>query len=82
MPPGMLQAQLDEVRQGERLKSAELNRDILVEAAKWEIESIRFAVTQGIALEQAAMNLYENTVKRLFEVARFGAESQIAVFNA
>ena len=82
LPPGMLQAQLDEVRQGERLKVAELNRDVFIEAAKWEIESIRFAVTQGIALEQAAMNLYENTVKRLFEVARFGAESQIAVFNA
>ena len=82
LPPGMLQAQLDEVRQGERLKAAELNRDVFIEAAKWEIENTRFAVQQGIALEQAAMNLYENTAKRLFEVARFGAESQMAVFNA
>ena len=79
LPPGMLQAQLDEVRQGERLKAAELNRDVFIEAAKWEIESIRFAVTQGIALEQAAMNLYENTVKRLFEVARFGAGGRCGV---
>jgi hypothetical protein len=82
MPPGMLQAQLDEARREERLKSAELDRDILVQAATWEIENLRFAVQQGVALEQLCQNLYENTVKRLFEVARFQAESQIGLFNA
>lgn len=82
MPPGMLAKQVDAAREQGRLKAAELNRDILVEAAKWEIENIRFAVTQGMALEQLTMNLYDNTCKRLFEVARFQAEAQISVFNA
>ena len=82
MPPGMLVKQADAIREQGRLKAAETNRDIMVEAAKWEIENLRFAVTQGMALEQLTMNLHENVAKRLFEVARFQAESQISVFNA
>lgn len=82
MPPGMLNKQVGAIREQGRLRAAELNRDILIEAAKWEIEGIRFAVTQGMALEQLTMNLYDNMCKRLFEVARFQAEAQISVFNA
>lgn len=82
MPPGMLAKQSNVIREQGRLRAAELNREILIESAKWEIESIRFAVQQGMALEQLTQNLHENTVKRLFEVARFGAEAQISVFNA
>jgi len=82
MPPGMLAKQVNVVREQGRLKAAELNRDILVQAATWEIENLRFAVQQGLALEQLTTNLHENTAKRLFEVARFHAESQINVFNA
>ena len=82
MPPGMLVKQVEVAREQGRLKAAELNRDILIEAAKWEIENLRFAVQQGIALEQLTTNLHENFAKRLFEVARFQAESQINVFNA
>lgn len=82
MPPGMLVKQADVIREQGRLKAAETNRDILVQAATWEIENLRFAVQQGMALEQLTQNLYSNMVTRLFEVARFAAESQINVFNA
>lgn len=82
MPPGMLTKQVNIAREQGRLKAAELNRDILVQAAQWEIENIRFAVQQGLALEQLTTNLFENMAKRLFEVARFQAEAQINVFNA
>jgi len=82
MPPGMLAKQADVIREQSRVRAAELNRDIMIEAAKWEIESIRFAVQQGMALEQLTSNLHENTVKRIFEAARFQAESEISVFNA
>ena len=50
MPPGMLAKSVSVVREQGRLKAAETNRDILIEAAKWEIENIRFAVQQGLAL--------------------------------
>lgn len=82
MPPGMLAKQLNVVREQGRNQAAELNRDILIEATKWEIENIRFAVERGIATEQLLTNLYENTAKRLYEAARFAAESQITVYNA
>ncbi|RZS35797.1 hypothetical protein EV687_0876 [Corticibacter populi] len=82
MPPGMLVKQINVAKEQGRAQAAELNRDILIEAAKWEIENIRFAVERGIATEQLLQNLHENTTKRLFEVARFGAEAQIQVFNS
>jgi len=82
MPPGMLVKQANVIREQGRLKAAETNRDIMVEAAKWEIENLRFAVQQGMALEQLTTNMFENMVKRLFEVAKFEAEARINVFNA
>ena len=82
MPSGMLAKQVNVIREQGRLNAAELNRDILTQAAQWQIESLRFAVGQGIALEQLTQNLHQNMATRLFEVARFHAESQINVFNA
>ena len=82
MPPGMLAKQVNVLREQGRNQAAELNRDILIEATKWEIENIRFAVERGIATEQLLTNLYENAAKRVFEAARFSAESQITVYNA
>lgn len=82
MPPGMLNKTLDVIRDKNRAQAAALNRDIMIEAAKWEIENLRHAVTQGIALEGLTINLFENMAKRLFEVAKFRAESQITLYNA
>lgn len=82
LPPGSLAKQIAVIREQGRLKAAELNRDILIEATKWEIDNLRFAVQQGMALEQLTQNMHLNMAQRLFEVARFGAESQINVFNA
>lgn len=82
MPPGMLVKQVAGIREQGQLKASELNRDILIEASKLEIENMRFMVEQGIALEQLTSNLFSAVVNRLFEVAKFNAESQISVFNA
>lgn len=82
MPPGMLVKQIAAIREDGQLKAAELNREILIEASKMEIEQIRFLVQQGMSLEQLTSNIFNNTATRLFEVARFNAESQISVFNA
>lgn len=82
MPPGMLAKSVEAVREKEGLEAAQLNRDILAEAAKWEIENLRFAVGQGMALEQLTANMFENMAKRGFEAAKFVAEAQISLFNA
>lgn len=82
MPPGMLAKQVSVIREDGRLKASELNRDILIEATKMEIDNIRFLIQQGMALEQITSSLHNNMVNRLLEVARFEAESQITVFNS
>ncbi len=82
MPPGMLVKQVSVAREQGQQRTAELNRDIMIEAAKWEIDNLRFAVQQGLALEGLTTNLFENTVKRLYEAARFHAESQISLLDA
>lgn len=82
MPPGMLAKQVAVIREQGQLRASELNRDILIEASKMEIEQIRFLVQQGMALEQITVNIFNNVANRLFEVARFNAESLINVFNA
>ncbi|WP_010112794.1 hypothetical protein [Acinetobacter sp. P8-3-8] len=82
MPPGMLVKQVATIREQGQLRASELNRDILIEASKMEIEQLRFLVQQGMALEQLTVNIFNNVTNRLFEIARFNAESQINVFNA
>ena len=82
MPPGMLVKQVATIREQGQLRAGELNRDILIEATKMEIEQIRFLVQQGMSLEQITTNIFNNVTNRLFEIARFNAESQISVFNA
>lgn len=82
MPPGMLIKQANVAREQGRLQAAETNRDIMIEASKWEIENLRFAVEQGMALEQLTTNLFENATARLFEAAKFQAEAKISVFDA
>lgn len=82
MPQGMQVKQIEAIREQGRLRVSEHNRELLIEAAKFEIENIKFLVGQGMALEQLLSNLYSNTANRLFEAAKFNAESQISVFNA
>lgn len=82
MPPGMLVKQVATIREQGQLRASELNRDILIEASKMEIEQLRFLVQQGMALEQLTVNIFNNVTNRLFEIARYNAESQINVFNA
>lgn len=82
MPPGMLVKQVASIREQGQLRVSELNRDILIEASKMEIEQLRFLVQQGMSLEQLTSNIFQNVTNRLFEIARYNAESKINVFNA
>lgn len=82
MPHGMLVKQTNAAHEQSRLKAAELNRDIWAEATKMQIESIRFAVQQGVALEQLIQNAHQNMCNRLFESAKFLAQGMLEVYRA
>lgn len=51
LPSGALESKLAAVRQLNRDKKAQLNRDLWLEEAKLEIENLRYAIQQGIAYE-------------------------------
>lgn len=82
MPPGMLVKQVNAVIEANQLKANELSREILNKSAEWEIENLRFAVQQGIALEQLLVNIFNNMTQRMFEAAKYRVESQVSMFNA
>jgi len=82
MPPGMLVEQVNQAREKSRSAQNTLNREILVESAKWEIENLRFAVEKGISLETVLIQQFMDMAKRSFEAAKFQVESEISVFNA
>lgn len=82
MPPGALVARVDSVRQEAMLKAQATSREILIKAAEWEIENIRFAVQQGIACENVLVGIFMNGAARLFEAAKHRVDSELAIYNA
>lgn len=82
MPTGMQAARVDQMRQDLAVKKLALNRELTIEFAKIQIENIRFAVEQSVAVENVLVNIFLNAAQRMFEAARFQVESQINIYNA
>lgn len=82
MPSGVQAARVDELRQTLALKKLDLNRTLTIEFAKFQIENIRFAIQQGLAVEGVLINIFQNTANRMFEAAKFQVDSQIRVYDA
>lgn len=81
-PNGILAGRMLEVRQGAQNRKAEANRDITIRVHEVEVENIRFAVTQGIALEGVLINLHQQEQALLLQAAQFQRETSIAILNA
>jgi hypothetical protein len=82
LPGGALTAQIERVRQQNRDKKAELNRDLWIEESKLEIENLRFAVTSGIQYQTA---LWDSQIKLwgiCSELANKFSDVQIRVLEA
>ena len=82
LPGGVLNDQIDGIRQNNQSLQAGLSRDVQIKAQEQEIENLRFAVQQGIALEGLNLQIYIEGTRIAFEVAKFSQESSIALFNA
>lgn len=81
LPSGVLDRQISAILDDENAKVSELNAEIFVNATEKQISQLQFSVTQGLALEQHTFNVFDNMVKRMFEVARYNAEAQFKVFD-
>lgn len=82
MPPGMLVAQVNAAREEGQMRVSGINRDTMIEAAKWQLENLRMAVEQGIAAENMMIQLHNNGLNRGFEAAKAVIDGHIALFNA
>lgn len=81
LPSGVLDKQIGAILDDENIKVSELNAEIFVNATKEQMEQLRFAITQGLALEQHTFNIFDNMIKRMFEVARYNAEAEFKVLD-
>lgn len=75
LPGGVLETKLASIRQVNRDKISQLNRDIWLEEAKLEIENLRFAVQQGIAYE----GLLRDSWIKVYDLCRNLATSSIEI---
>lgn len=82
MPAGMLVEQVNAITEKAILQKNTLSREIMIKSAEWEIENLRFAVQQGIALEGLLINIFNNAAQRAFEAAKYQVESALALYNA
>lgn len=82
MPPGMQVEERNAAIEAGRIQVNTAGRDTLLQAATWEIENIRFAVTNGISLETQLMGLYNNEVERVFQAAKYRVEADVSIYNA
>jgi hypothetical protein len=82
LPQGVQVARVDEVRQNIQSDANSRSRDIAIQEAQLEIENLKFAVQQGIALENLRGSWYQATQTRMLEAASFSAELAISLFNA
>ena len=74
-------AKLDEAREAGRAEAAGHNRDITINATQMQVESVRFALTQGIALEGVLIQQNGSLNDRALQAAKIGSDIAVAVVN-
>lgn len=81
-PNGILAGQLFEVRQANRGKRSELNREVYIQEETVAVENLKFAVQQGIQLETTMLQAHLTIEGRRFDLAVKIKDVAVAVFNA
>ncbi len=89
LPSGVLNKEVAKVRQDNSNRVSEMNREVFIQRRKEELENFRFAIAQGIALENILIQKHLNVMARAFALAQAVAdleyrefEARIAIFNA
>lgn len=81
-PNGLMMKRLAQSRQDAANRRSGINRDIYVQDQQVAIENLRFAVTQGIALESTLIQAHNEEMRLSLQAAQFARETALAVFNA
>lgn len=81
-PAGLLSKSMRALRDRARLASSGASRDLAIEIAKENIESIRFGLSQGIAFESALLQDHAAIQGLLLDAAKATQAALMEVFNA
>lgn len=81
-PDGRVFNRLNRARQDAQNRQATSGREIYIQAQTVEIENLRFAIAQGIALEQVSISLHLAVQERAFQTLRYASEAAIQIINA
>lgn len=81
-PPGQLAGRVQEIRQGGSNQVAEFSRDAAIKQFEETLANLRFAITQGAALEGVFIQLHIEEQRFALQAATFQRESALAVLNA
>lgn len=89
LPPGSLTSRLNQIRQDAQNQANAFSRDVFIQRRQEELENFRFAIAQGIALENILVQIHLAAQERAFRLALETAnlefrllEARVAIFNA
>ncbi len=80
-PTGPLLQRLAMVRQDAAHRRASTHRDIAIQDAQLAVENLRFAVTQGVALEATLVQAHMEAMRLALQAAQYARDTRLAVFN-
>lgn len=82
LPSGIMDARVREARQRNQEQSNALNRELTIQVHQAEIENLRFAVQQGIALENILTQLHIQSEQIQLQAAQTVVQLALDVFRA
>jgi len=82
MPQGFQAAQIRHIHQDVRSSSATRAREVATQEAQLDIENLKFAVEQGVALESIRGNFFFQTQSHALDAAKFGYQISVEIYNA
>lgn len=82
LPPGALSARVSETRQQVLAAKNAASREIAVQQAQMEVENIRFAVGQALALEDTLITAHLQRQARALQAQQIAVDVSVQIFNA
>ena len=82
MPPGAMASAVQRVRQESAELRAGTNREVAIEMARIEVDSIKFAVAQGVAMSGVLIDAHFKRQELIIAVEQLVVASAVQVLNA
>lgn len=80
-PPGQLNSQIIVLRDKAARSVNDLSRDVMTKQADLEQKNRQFAVERALDYERVFTAIFLAVVERNFQIAKFGVETQIQIYN-